>query len=199
MNWACASSWTWSRTTAPTSTNGSSRPCAKGPAHRCASASTSARAAGRTAPSPRTTGSPSSAGRRGRGSPTGSGTCTSSPPNSPTSTGNTPPSRTSSAPCCGSGSTWGWTVSVLTSPTGWSRRPGCPTWGGASSSGCSATRCSPSSTRTASTRSTGRGGRCWTSTPATASASPRPGRRAPTAPRSTCAPTSCTRRSTSTT
>ncbi|BFO20919.1 hypothetical protein SHKM778_73070 [Streptomyces sp. KM77-8] len=48
-----------------------------------------------------------------------SGTCTSSRPSSPTSTGSTRRSATSSAPSCGSGSTWAWTASVSTSPTAW--------------------------------------------------------------------------------
>ncbi len=48
------------------------------------------RVVGLTAPSPPTTGSPASAARPGHDSPTASGTCTCSPPNSPTSTGNTP-------------------------------------------------------------------------------------------------------------
>lgn len=79
------------------------------------------------------------------------------------------------------------------------KAPACPTSAAANSSSCSATRCCPSSTRTASTRSTAPGAGSSTSTRATASASPRPGRPAPTGRPCTCGPTSCTRPSTSTT
>lgn len=56
----------------------------------------------------------------------------------------------------------------------------------------------PTSTRTACTRSTGTGARSWTAT-TTGPWSPRPGWRTPSGWRATCGPTSCTRRSTSST
>ncbi|GAA3066428.1 hypothetical protein GCM10020000_58200 [Streptomyces olivoverticillatus] len=87
---------------------------------------------GRAASCRPTTGSPSSAARRGRAppartAPRASGTCTCSPPSSRTSTGTTPRCGPSSSRCCGSGWTWGWTASASTWRTAWSRRPGCRT------------------------------------------------------------------------
>ncbi len=46
------------------------------------------------------------------------------------------PSRTSSAPSCGSGSTWARTASASTSPTAWSRPPACPTSADTNKSAC---------------------------------------------------------------
>ena len=57
-----------------------------------------------------------------------SGTCTCSPPASPTSTGRTRMCGPSSPACCGSGSTAGWTGSVSTRPPCWPRTPGWRTW-----------------------------------------------------------------------
>ena len=80
----------------------------------------------------RTTGRASSADRPGRGctSPTGSresGTCTSTPPSSPTGTGVTPASARCSTTWSGSGSTAAPTGCASTSRTGCSRLPGFPT------------------------------------------------------------------------
>ena len=71
--------------------------------------------------------------RRGRGSPSptaipGSGICTCSTPNSPTSTGRTARSTTISRRRCGSGWNAASTVSASTSRTAWPSRRGCPTW-----------------------------------------------------------------------
>ena len=74
----------------------------------------------------RTTGSRSSAARRGRGSRTASGTSTSSTAPSPTSTGATPRCRRCSRTCSGSGSTAASTASGSTWPTACSRRPSLP-------------------------------------------------------------------------
>ncbi len=82
---------------------------------------------GRPAETPRTTGTRSSAVRRGRRSRTASGTSTSSTPPSPTSTGATPRCRRCSRTCCASGSTAASTASGSTSRTAWSRRPACAT------------------------------------------------------------------------
>ena len=102
---------------------------AAGPGPRSGTATSSA-TGGPAARSRRTTGSAPSAAARGRGcgSPTagrGSGTCTRSPPSSPTSTGRRRPCARSSTPSCGSGWTGGSTGSA------WTRRrhgkgPGLP-------------------------------------------------------------------------
>ena len=121
---ACGSSSTSSPTTPPTSTPGSAR---RWPAAPRASATTSAPARARTVNCRPTTGSRSSAAPPGRGSPTATGTCTCSPPSSPTSTGTTPRCAPSSTRCCASGWTSASTASASTSPTAWSRRRACPT------------------------------------------------------------------------
>ena len=64
---------------------------------------------------------------RGRRQPRASGTCTSSTRRSPTSTGPTRGCTSSSAACCGSGSTAASTDSASMSRTAWSRPTGCPT------------------------------------------------------------------------
>ena len=56
----------------------------------------------------------------------GSGTCTCSPPSSPTSTGSTPASATSSTRSCGSGSTAGSTASGSTPRPAMAKAPGLP-------------------------------------------------------------------------
>ena len=81
----------------------------------------------RTVPSRRTTGSPSSAARPGPGSRTASGTCTSSPPSSPTWTGPTPRWPPTWSGRCASGWTAGWTASGSTSRTAWPRSRACRT------------------------------------------------------------------------
>ena len=136
------------------------------PARPSARASCSATAAAPTATSRPTTGAASSAAAPGRASPRptaarASGTCTCSPPSSPTSTGPTPRSAPTSRRCCGSGSTAASTGSASTSPTAWSRPTGCPT--SARRSGRRRPRDRASTTRTgtatASTTSTAGGAR----------------------------------------
>ncbi len=99
---------------------------------RCASGSTSSPDAVRAAHCPRTTGSRSSADRRGRGLRMGGvGTSTCSPRSSRTSTGTTRPSTTSSARSCASGSTSGSTASGSTCAHGLVKAPGLPDAGDA--------------------------------------------------------------------
>ena len=121
---ASGSSSTSCPITPPTSTSGSRPPSPPAPAVASARATSSATARVRTASCRRTTGSPSSADRRGRAwsRPTAhpvSGTCTCSTPPSPTSTGPTRRCARSSAASCASGSTVGSTGSASTSPTVW--------------------------------------------------------------------------------
>ena len=138
-------------------------------------------------------------GHRGRRHARASGTCTCSPPSSPTSTGPTPRCARSSTRRCGSGSTWASTDSGSTSPTAWPRRRASRTSARPRGRRSAQTR---STTRTGIattfTRSTGRGVRWPTPTTTRACSSPRPGCTTPSAWRCTSATTSCTPRSTST-
>ena len=109
---------------------GSRRRSPPGRDHRSATGTCSARAPASSASCRRTTGSRCSADPPGPASPRPTarpapGTCTSSTPRSPTSTGRTRGCRSSSAASCASGSTAASTVSASTSPTASSqgRRP----------------------------------------------------------------------------
>ena len=125
---------------------------------------------------------------------TPSGTCTSSPPASPTGTGGTPPSATTSKACSASGSTRAWTASGSTSrmpcsrPTACRTRPPPPPWW----TGCGPTRWSR--TRRKSTRCTAAGAPSPRSTSRTACWWARSTWNRP-APPATPARTRCTRRS----
>ncbi|CAM5677477.1 hypothetical protein SHIRM173S_12344 [Streptomyces hirsutus] len=110
------------------------------------------------------------------------------PGSSPTSTGRIPRSARSTRTSCVSGSNGAWPVSASTPPPCRPRTPCCRT----SSRARVRTR---TSTGTSSTTSTGRGGPSPTSTAPCSSA--RSGCRTRNASRATCAPTNCTRRSTS--
>ena len=79
------------------------------------------------AASRRTTGSRCSADPPGSACPTASGTCTCSPPSSPTWTGRTTRSSRSSTTSCASGWTAASTASASTSPTASPRTRPCPT------------------------------------------------------------------------
>ena len=190
-------------TTPPTSTRGSRRrwpPARESPS---ASATTSATAAARTASCRPTTGS------RVFGGPAWTRVADGEwylhlfdPRAARPELGQPRGARGVRATSCGSGWTAASTASASTSPTAWSRRrPArldrrrrCRSPARVPSTG--PRRCG---TRTACTTSTVAGGGSWTPTPATGCWSARRGSRRPSGWPATSAPTSCTRRSTSTT
>ena len=143
-SWACGSSSTSCPTTPPTSTRGSSAALRRGTRHRRARALPLPPGKGADGELPPNDWESVFGGPAWTRLPrTASGTCTCSPPSSPTSTGSTRRSTTSSARSCASGSTWASTASASTSPTAWSRRRACPTSATATRSSCSAPQVLP--------------------------------------------------------
>ena len=195
---ASGRSSTSSPTTSPTGTPGSRRRSRPGPARRSASSSGSAPAAASDGELPPNDwpsefgGSTWTRTTDPDGTPA-TGTCTCSPPSSPTSTGTTRTSAPSTRTSCASGSTAAPTASASTRRRCSPRTRRCPT------SRPSRPRRAPlRTTATSSTTSTAPGARSPTPTPARGSSSARSGCRTPTGSPATCARTSCTPPSTST-
>ena len=114
---ASASSSTSCPTTPRTGTSGSRRRSRAGRARAARDRYIFRDGTGHDGRSRRPTGSRCSAARPGSGSPTGSGTCTTSRSSSPTSTGRTARCATTSCAPCGSGRIAASTASASTSPT----------------------------------------------------------------------------------